>query len=324
VRIDGIGVYDWLAALVYHCMSPIKLLWFGDGGYPWGRNWLLELLPPNSVEIHTYKPGEVPEIEETCLICTNAGAGNAYIAELRSHGCRFGVILMSDECLTEKLDYMEDPNCVFLARNYVHPGLLANPKTFVFGLGWQNGYETHANAHIRATDRKYVWGFAGSLKTDREKALKALEAFEPHRTHIFKEFNDPEYLAPKEYAEVLNDCMFVPAPCGGASNDSFRIYEALEAGAIPVVLKNAEPLIIEPSYWHAVFRMEPTLPFVVADSWEEAALKMLAVIQSGQINQVQESCISFWLHWKEAWKKMFALGLDMLTTNTEPNTSSSA
>jgi hypothetical protein len=293
-------------------MSKIPLLWFGDGGYPWGRNWLVELLPPETTEIRTFAPGETPEPINNCIVCTNVSAGTAYIESLRAHGCRFGVILLSDECLLEDTPYINDPNCVFLARNYAHPGVLNHPKAFIFGLGWRNDFEKYANPSLKASERELAWGFAGSLKTDRKKALETLEKLQPYETHIFKEFNDPQYLTPKRYAELLNNCVFAPAPCGGASNDSFRIYEALEAGVIPVVLKNDTSLQIEPSYWHAVFRGETTLPFVVADTWDEAALMARVVLESGRVDLVQESCMYFWKHWKNNWKRMFQIALDLL------------
>lgn len=294
-------------------MSQIPLLWFGDGGYPWGRNWLLGLLPPNSVEITVFEPGSIPDVAENCIVCTNAAAADAYIAKLRRHGVKFGVILLSDECLAHDTPFIDDPNCVFLARNYAHPLVLNNPKAFIFGLGWQNGFETHASTKRKASERELMWGFAGSLKTDRAEALKQLESLQPYETHIFKNFNDPLYLPPQRYAELLNNCIFAPAPCGGASNDSFRIYEALEAGVIPVVLRNDTSLQIDPSYWHAVFRGETTLPFVLADTWEDAALKARTVLDSGLVDAVQESCIDFWQHWKRNWQRMFKLAVSRLS-----------
>jgi hypothetical protein len=293
-------------------MSPIPLLWFGDGGYPWGRNWILELLPSDSVEITVFAAGETPDIVENCIVCSNAGSADAYIEKLRVHGGKFGVILLSDECLTHDAPYLDDPSCVFLARNYVHHLVLSHPKAFVFGLGWQNGFEKHANSKKKASERELKWGFAGSLKTDRAEALNQLALIQPYETHIFKNFNDPLYLPPERYAALLNECIFAPAPCGGASNDSFRIYEALEAGVIPIVLKNDKGLQIDPSYWHAVFLGEPTLPFVVADTWSDAALKARAVLESGLVDKVQESCIDFWQHWKRNWKRMFEIAISQL------------
>jgi hypothetical protein len=293
-------------------MSRIPLLWFGDGGYPWGRNWILELLPPDSVDITVFEPKETPDVVENCIVCANAGAGNAYIQKLSAHGGKFGVILLSDECLLEDTPYIDEPGCVFVARNYAHPKILNHPKAFIFGLGWQNMYETYASSAKKASERRFKWGFAGSLKTDRAIALQKLDCLEPYEIYVFEKFNDPAYLTPKRYADLLNDCVFVPAPCGGASNDSFRIYEALQAGAIPIVLKNDTSLRIDPSYWHAVFRGESALPFVVADTWEQAALQAKVVLESGMVDLVQESCISFWQHWKNNWKRMFAAAVDQL------------
>lgn len=298
-------------------MSKIPILWFGDGGETWGKDWLTHLFPENTFKFVTYGPHETPEVAENCIVCTNVGASNAYIDKLHRHGSRFGVILLSDECLTEEMAYVADENCVFLARNYAHPLVLNNPKSFIFGLGWKNGFREHAKPEIPATKRGLVWSFAGSLKLDRANALNSFEKIQPNRTWVCKQFNDPDYLGVKEYADLLSDSVFALAPGGGASNDSFRIYEALEAGAIPIVLKNSPPLTITPSYWHAVFRGESTLPFILADSWEDAAVKAQMVLDSGQLDLIQESCIDFWNHWKTSWKRMFATALDLLNHPSE-------
>lgn len=46
--------------------------------------------------------------------------------------------------------------------------------------------------------------------------------------------NNNDYLPPEEYARIMQDSVFVLCP-KGHSIDQFRIYEALEAGAIPVM-----------------------------------------------------------------------------------------
>jgi hypothetical protein len=48
-------------------------------------------------------------------------------------------------------------------------------------------------------------------------------------------FNDPQGLSTKSYAELLNQTKFALCPRGNFSVDTFRFYEALEAGTIPIV-----------------------------------------------------------------------------------------
>ena len=128
--------------------------------------------------------------------------------------------------------------------------------------------------------------------------------FEPNFTHLVEKFDDPEYLTTQKYAQTLNDSIFVLAPGGGASNDSFRIYEALECGAIPVVMRNLPPLVVTPSYWHGIFPGSD-LPFVVADTWEEAAEQVRALIDSDQVESVRRECMDFWRSWKKSWRLEF-------------------
>ena len=53
--------------------------------------------------------------------------------------------------------------------------------------------------------------------------------------HITQSFGGPEALDVQAYADLLADTVFALCPRGNVSVDCFRVYEALEAGAIPVV-----------------------------------------------------------------------------------------
>jgi hypothetical protein len=150
-----------------------------------------------------------------------------------------------------------------------------------------------------------MWSFAGSLKSDRTSMIAAWSSLMPFQLNIFKNFNDPLNLTAAEYADLLSKSIFVPAPQGGANIDSFRIYEALEAGSIPVVTNNGRTTEMYPSYWHFVFQGESTLPFISENSWEEAAIKMNAACELNKIDEMQQNCATFWQKWKNNWKTTF-------------------
>lgn len=72
-----------------------------------------------------------------------------------------------------------------------------------------------------------------------------------------------------DYAEGLQRAQLAPCPSGPVSPDSFRLYEALEAGAVPIAdeVTPAGPI---PGYWAHVFGCP--VPFgVIHDRWSDLA-----------------------------------------------------
>lgn len=286
--------------------NNLNLVWFEDKSPAWGRSWI-ELLTKNTkINYHYSKSKKDTGLLDNCIVVTNNSESYDYIKALDSAGKKFAVILICDETLEEPMFYLESNNCMYAARNYFSPFYWQHPKVFTFGLGYKHNFEKFTNAEVPSSKRRFTWSFTGSLKVDRAQALSQFCELVPHQISIFKNFDDPRGLTKIEYAKLLSDSAFCPAPRGGANIDSFRIYEALEAGSIPVVLKSTEELLIEPSYWHAVFLGAQELPFVCANNWPEAIAECKKIIQENRIDQVQEECLVFWESWKTNWKDTFA------------------
>lgn len=69
-----------------------------------------------------------------------------------------------------------------------------------------------------------------------------------------------------EYVDYMKSMMMAkiaPCPSGTFSPDTFRLYEALEAGCIPIVDVGANP---EEDYWNFIFHSPP--PFPILESWD--------------------------------------------------------
>ena len=90
--------------------------------------------------------------------------------------------------------------------------------------------------------KPYVWSFMGQVKNKptRERMLLELQKLNyPNFLHITEKWGDENQIDVKEYKKILSDSIFCPCPSGwGGANglkDCFRLYEALEAGSIPIV-----------------------------------------------------------------------------------------
>ena len=56
-------------------------------------------------------------------------------------------------------------------------------------------------------------------------------------------------------------------------------------------------------YWGPKFGLnDDSLPFVVAESWVDASSKVLKIIESGRLHEVQQNTWSFWADLKSSWK----------------------
>lgn len=112
--------------------------------------------------------------------------------------------------------------------------------------------------------KRYSWAFAGNLKGSRGEMLKAFEHIPPSSvvTNTAGFMRDLP-ISDADVAEMYSSSHFVLCPFGSLSPDTWRIMEALEAGAIPVSVKMKGL-----DYFRYVFGNHP---FIVADNWEHAA-----------------------------------------------------
>jgi len=282
-----------------------KVVWFGDDYQQWGGTWVASMLSKAGATPYFGQKLENFPVLEDCVVITNNSKAYEYIHRLSKNGNKFGVVLLSDETLEEPMFYLEDSNCLFAARNYFSPKYYQDPKVFTFPLGYRHCFEHFVKETKKASDRRLAWSFAGSLKADRSTAINCFTKLRPYQLNVCESFNDPKQLTTQEYAQVMADSVFAIAPQGGYNIDSFRIYEALEAGTIPVVMNSTTYFQVKPSYWHVIFQGEVEMPFVRADSWDEAADKCAKIIHEGRLDEVQAECRAFWDKWKDLWRKRF-------------------
>lgn len=117
-----------------------------------------------------------------------------------------------------------------------------------------------------APPKELDWFFAGQITHATRKRFAAkVEELKIHTNWKFRFEATPGFtqgLKPLEYASALASAKVAPAPSGPETPDSFRLFEALEAAAVPI------PDTIPPSgkfdnnYWTYFFGEEPPFPTV--------------------------------------------------------------
>jgi len=233
-KADGTMEEDWL-----------KSLWPGIQYLPFPS---VETLPPNSWLL-VARP-HLP---------TWTAIGQA----LHAKGTPFRVLHLSDEGCSDPIDFYKLSSCKKVIRNYRRPGL--DEKVRVLPLG--PGTQLPSTPTPSFSERPFVWGFHGTNWSNREALLKPLLAFHPHLCHWTPEFKHKTMTGPKEYQQMLLKSQFVPVPRGN-NVETFRLYEALDHGAIPLYVRTEGDEV----YW----------------SWLRTHLNLLELISWDQVPTVLE------------------------------------
>ena len=94
--------------------------------------------------------------------------------------------------------------------------------------------------------------------------------------------------------KILTSTAFLPCPNGFVHPETYRLYEALESGCIPIVENSFR-------YYD---RLLPNNPFLKIDKWVEAKL-LIKNWNDEKIKNKQEECILWWEQHKEKIKESF-------------------
>lgn len=155
----------------------------------------------------------------------------------------------------------------------------------------------------------YSVGFRGQVThAGREAMMNAFRGW----THSYLEATEgfTQGLDRNSYCEELAATKVILAPSGPCSADTFRVWEALEAGCIPIVDDGPIPDPLgrtDASYprgfWSLLLGEDRCPPFPAVDSWEQAP-------------DVAESVLSDWpasanrvSAWYQGWKRNLRLRL---------------
>jgi GR25 family glycosyltransferase involved in LPS biosynthesis len=166
---------------------------------------------------------------------------------------QFKILHMSDEFLDDPTFFYDWPEVTHVMRFYVRDELRGNPKVFFLPLGphWIPSTPIPAVSH-----RQYTWSFLGTNWNGRSDSMELLKEIQPHNYILFKEWNDPRKIGEEEYIKEMLNTKFIPCPRGN-NLETFRFYESLECGCIPVFVELPEVLC------------DMDLPFIQTNTWAE-------------------------------------------------------
>lgn len=159
------------------------------------------------------------------------------------------------------------------------------PGIFTAPLGYPNGGgETQPLPGL--ADRPHVWSFAGSVKASRADMIRGLERVPGGLVH---DTAHDGHLNREQYQALMRRSVFVPSPMGNVFIETWRTYEALEHGCIPIVERRATL-----DYYRMILGDDP-MPRV--SSWRAAPALIEALTRDPAALEVLRARVSGW--WSE-------------------------
>lgn len=219
---------------------------------------------------------------------------------IRSTGKQIVILHLSDEYGTDDISWYNHPSVKAIVRNYWRPELksFTNKPLYVIPLGYANNRSGKGFEHKSFQDREYVWSFAGSLDREgREAGLAELQSVKPHKQECKRTWSSSNPLNAEEYNIMLETSKFVPCMRGIKALESFRLYEALEHGAIPIYVPSESSQCAD-----EFTEMYGKHPFLGFPSWAAAAEYLPKLVAQPQIMEKHRSQLSLW--WDEKKKEL--------------------
>ena len=206
---------------------------------------------------------------------------------------------MSDEFGIDDISIYANKAVKHVIRNYWRPDLgTYGEKVFILPLGFAKGRKCSKKYKDtpKYCDRHSLWGFAGSLDREgRKKALSLLHTIGPYEDHSKPDWSSPPLLEGDAYMNMLQNTKFIPCFRGSKALESFRFYEALEAGAIPIYVPGES--LSSKDELAELFGKHPFLGF---PSWEKAIEILPKLATQNELMEKQRAILNVWWTTKQA------------------------
>jgi len=271
-------------------------------------NWLQDLFQKITFSIESVKISD-PLEDDTDIIAvvikTKWAEQIAWLNMLRSRGKTFKILHLSDEFLNDPIHFYAWPEVSRVLRFYDRTDIpqVVREKVLILPLGYHRKFKGGIDSPFIVTPelpfRDFTWSFAGTNWQGRKESMQVLNAVNPSFVRFFDDWNSPQQMKEEEYISLLLSSKFVVCP-RGQNQESYRFYEAITCGCIPLFLTDEKD-----SIWLQQF--EGSIPFITIQSWEHAAALMQHLTSNPPVmEQYRKAILHTWSQFIQRLKEKVA------------------
>lgn len=272
------------------CAKP-TLIWQFDPRSAWECDWLHSLL--GGVVEKTIVDNSWSQMAETMIVIDNRLVAEkvSYYRRAFHAGCRVILVHLSDEAFKDDLGPYR--YCDAVIRNYRSELLAGFSKIRFIPLGYKAGFTAGTSTSKPAVARKYLWSFAGDAKKlTRGPMLQAMAQAGDGFQHMSEGFGSADALPTDAYRRLMDESAIVPCPAGWSNLETYRVYEALEAGCIPIVENR-------PGFDYFTRLLGPH-PMPTVATWDDAATLVKRLKAEDGLEPLRQACAAWWAQYKPA------------------------
>jgi GR25 family glycosyltransferase involved in LPS biosynthesis len=254
--------------------------------YSWLRELCGETLDSISVLAADHEPLDTHPI--FVIMRPHIGEYLPVFARYESLGMPFSVLHLSDEAGVDPIQWVSYKSCVQVLRIYPRAELKGVAKVVTIPLG-PNRRLMSENVDLKI--RKTIWSFFGTGWQQRAEKLAPWADLEPFEAKFYSSWADKEQLSAEEYSQVCLRTVFMPCP-GGQNPETFRFYEALEHGCVPVYVRCSG----DDLFWAM---LQSHLPLREYSTWDESLKDAVGLLQNpAALLAYREALMAAWTTWK--------------------------
>ncbi len=284
------------------------VLWGCQWRFQYERDWILDLVKPTWIkEVDWYENiTQIKVHKETKVYLIESGihtlrknlteeernmTQNMRIKRINaiSNSQKISIIHLSDE---EGMDgdwlYKHISPSIIVWRNFNQSRFDIHKNVRNFPLGATRGFLAF-NPWVKSSKRKFVWNFVGTNwpNSEREKAIKQFKSLDLGSNFLYLGEEFSRGVDSNKYKHILLDSMFTICPGGARHIETFRFYESLEAGSIPLSIISKECM---DNLFHTGL---PPMP--IFKNWNEVLSYVNELIlKPNQIDSLQRELFFWW------------------------------
>jgi hypothetical protein len=255
-------------------------------------HWLETCFGPSIKTVHQCEPDHEPFSHHPIFIVMKPHIHLYSVVFQRYEDARkpFSVLHVSDEFCDDPVDWMNHTMLQQVFRIYPRTNVPCPEKAFTLPLG--PAKQAPPNA-IHQPQRDLVWSFHGTDWNYREQVLSPWKQIGPHDCKFYKDWCDPSQLGAEAYSKLCLSSIFVLCPRGN-NVETFRFYEALEHGAIPIYVRYDG----DDAYFSF---LQANLPIISFPSWGHALAAAIGLLKNQEtLFEYRKHILTRWLEWKQA------------------------
>ena len=291
----------------------MKLLWNTNKNLPVGSNlgeertifwgnyhfvnsypWILNLLSKLEIEIIN-DTQNLDENESLIIVDHMISTKESFYFDLSNKVKKIFLIHLGDEGGAEKKDLVYSL-CEHIWRTFSLPMF----KNFKNVTSIPIGYKFDPiKDNINILKRNYKWSFLGTTHgSSRYDLLNKHKNITPNFINLSENFSGKKSMDTNDYYKILNNSIFAPIPHGYFHPETYRLYEALEAGCIPI--------IENPFQFFDNFL--PNNPLLSVNSWEDSSTIIKKYLENKKDIEILRNKINdWWTQHKENLKETFLI-----------------